>query len=111
MTEKMDMLPGSQPFDASDWSLHWRASSVLIVALGVLLVAAGAALFRRRRWGFALLLCVAATVTLLPWLLYVVGFSRYAFERPTVLESAVSLAVAVAAFIAYRRFQVSDATT
>jgi hypothetical protein len=107
----MAALPAPQPFDASDWSLHWRVSSVLIVVLGVMLVAAGVALFRRRRSGFALLLCVAATTALLPWLLYIVGFSRYAFEQPTVLESAVSLAVAVTAFIAYRRFKVSDATT
>jgi hypothetical protein len=111
MTERMASLPAPEPFDASDWSLHWRVSSVLIIVLGVGSLAAGGAMFRRRRLGFALLLCVAVTIALVPRLLYVVGFSRYAFEQPGVLESVVSLAVAVSAFIAYRRFEASDAAT
>ena len=111
MTEATSELPASQPFDPRHWALHWKISSILIVAIGVALTVAGSAIFRLKRWGFVVLMFAAAVTAILLWAFTIVGFSQYAFEQPTVLESAVSLAVGIAAFVAYRRSRAGNERT
>ena len=104
MTKAMTDLPASQPFDAQQWAFHWKVSSLLIVAIGAALAVAGSALLKRKRWGFMVIVSAATVTALLPWVLSIVGFSQYAFEQPTVLESAVYIAIGIAALIGFRRF-------
>jgi hypothetical protein len=111
MTEAMTEAPSSQPFDAEHWSFHWRASSLLIVVLGFALLAAGTALFKYKRSGFVLLAFVAALAALLPWVLRLVGFSRYVFEQPSALESTIFISIGIASFPAYRHSGTTHAKT
>jgi len=111
LTEAMTEASSSKPFDAQHWSLHWRTWSLLIVTLGVALLAAGSALLKRKRWGFILLALVAVLAAFIPWLLRIVGFSRYVFEQPRVTECGVFLTIGIASFFAYQRSGVMHAET
>ena len=89
------------PSDARDWSASWRLSSGLLVLIGLSAACAGAAIAWKKVWGFLLLSSAAAVAAVFPWVLQASGCLRYAFEEPSLNETAICVVVATCSVAAY----------
>lgn len=89
-------------FDQSNWLFHWKLNSAAIGTSGIALIAAGIACVKGYARGLIAIACIALLVAALPWISTIIGFSRYAFESGSVLESAIFCVVAAAYVGLYR---------
>ena len=89
--------------DRATWILHWQLATGLYTVLGVLLLLGGCLILSRRPIG-ALVASVAILLAgLSSWAASMVGYSRYAFEAPNVVESTILVGLSGFVFLLYLR--------
>jgi len=89
--------------DSGTWKLHWLASYLATGTAALLLVIGGRYILLSKRFGYLLVAAGSIGLASFPWLIEASGSARYAFERPSIWETAVLLALAVAALLGYAR--------
>jgi hypothetical protein len=87
--------------DPSDWQRHWELSSLTTAAAGGALVLGGIAIALRKRWGFLILGSTLVLTAAFPWMLKIVGMSRYPYETVGWVETLVLLTLAFVAFCGF----------
>ena len=97
------LTPPGSPGDlsAQQWLLHWRLWGWATLVLGLVTAGGGIGVFFRKRWSFLLLFGVAILVAVVPWLFVAAGAARFAYEAPSVWESALFLAIGLCALVGH----------
>jgi hypothetical protein len=93
--------PLAPPGSPQQWLLHWRLWGWVTLVLGLVTVAGGIGVFFLKRWSFLLLFGVAILVAVVPWLFVAAGAARFAYEAPSVWESALFLAIGLCALVGH----------
>jgi len=99
MSSKAPM--SAMEFDLDAWRTRWKLWSAIAILIGSFTAIGGGAIILRRSWGFLLISLAAVLFGVFPWCLKALDLTKYAFELPRVLETAVCLAIAVSMILAF----------
>lgn len=89
--------------DSADFEFRWRLMASIIGLAGTALFISGVALWRRQQWGLLTISAVAIVLAAYPWVLRALGISRYGFEAPEGLDTAVLIGIAGVSAAAFLR--------
>jgi fatty-acid desaturase len=97
------------PINRDHFQQHWRISAILLSALALATLVAGAALVLLRRWGYLLLSITAMAALVIQGCAQLFGYAHYGFEFSTVTEAIALCSIAAVSYVAYRKRQVAAA--
>jgi hypothetical protein len=96
------LIPGGVPgFDVARWEAHWRTWCVAIAAASACSLLGGAYIFRKRAEGYLYIVCATAGLATFPWVQNLVGGKLHLFERASIAETLVLLAITISAVVAF----------
>ena len=77
--------------DRATWIFHWQFSTAMFAFLSLLLLLGGCLILVRRSIGALIASMAILLMGLSSWVASAVGFSRYPFEAPNVVETVLLL--------------------
>jgi len=95
--------------DGANWRAHWLFTSIFYAVASLGGVAAGAAMFARRRWGLLLLCLILSAALVFDVASWMTGVQKYAFEASDPVELAVLAVLAILSWCAYVRSRYQQA--
>jgi len=87
--------------DSSHFQFRWMIAMAIYGGTGIVLGGGGVALLLGRRWGLLVISVVAIVTSVYPWILQVLGLTRYGFESAGAGDTVALIAVASAAAAIY----------
>lgn len=106
MGESMTELGSAfkRPIDSADWSHHWRVSMYSLLLPSLVLLVCGIGMIQRKQWSLIVFILALILSAIADAVLYVAGYSKYAFETHDPWDVIILVILVVSACVGLIRW-------